>query len=530
MTENSSFVALVGYTSKLVKQWEASILSTGKSLGDSLNIKGICLWAVMEVNFALYRVPNLLSEVKKKSGIRENLVSILKVLNFHLKKLFKPRYLPLSKHTSPDLLKSECVLFLGFSWYLSRDVMLPIAKQLASDQVVTPIFLVEKFQESMGNLESRIKFISIARFRTKAIRDSAIDFAKQSERKVMELVKQNEFYRVFRATCSVNPKKLQKELSRFLIGAAYSLADTWALANHILRKSRPVAVVSIDCADPRTRIFMQVARSIGISTVQIQAGPIDDGCAEWKFFNDDLILAQGNMTREILIRHGVATEKILVTGSPRYDELFPASVQEIQDLRARFEIPKTSKIIVLASTYSLSAFGDKAEVALDSMKRALFDCISNFPDVWLIVKPHPLENIKRTEALVSNYANIVFADKSENIRPYISACDAFISFGSTATYEALILNKPTVCIRYEEWGELVSEFLANSEALEIAKTPEEVLQAVNEISKDCGEAMLNRVSLKRKEFLKSIIFIDDKSASNKISEILTSLRNKFDHI
>ncbi|MBU3601781.1 CDP-glycerol glycerophosphotransferase family protein [Polynucleobacter sp. AM-25C3] len=522
--ESFSFVTLVRQSSLLVKDLGLHFISNGKIFSELLLIKGVSLWEIMVVDLALYRVSELLDGRIKGRDYKKYLLLKLKKSYFFLKKILALRYLKLDKSGCESWPKNETILFLGFSWYLARDVLLPIAEEMMGNDSLIPILLVDEVPEL---IEKQGVFCGthLARtHRTSKVRKWGLDFAKKSELRVLEIIKNNKGFQV---SPRVAPMKLQRNISEALIKGAFYLSDTLALAKHIIEEHHPSVVVSIDCADPRTRAYMQIARKIGIPTVQIQAGPIDEGCAEWKFFQDDWVFVQGEMPKDQLISHGVPLEKIVVTGSPRYDRLCQSTKAEILALRERFGIPTSARILVLASTYSLAAFGQNAVSSLRVMKKTLFEAINTTPDVWLIVKPHPLENVQETRNLAAGFARIVFAGHDENIRQYICASDAFLSFGSTATYEALIINKPTICLRFSGWGELVSDFLATSSALCLATNAQELLRALKEVAVDGGVEMLEKNAFRRKEFIDSIISHDAEGASKKIAARLVSLAESY---
>jgi hypothetical protein len=72
------------------------------------------------------------------------------------------------------------------------------------------------------------------------------------------------------------------------------------------------------------------------------------------------------------------------------------------------------------------------------MKTAIFEAAKKTRGIVLVIKPHTQENVGQTRALVGDAENIIFAERDSDIRHLIMTCDAFISFGSTATIDALI--------------------------------------------------------------------------------------------
>jgi hypothetical protein len=306
----------------------------------------------------------------------------------------------------------------------------------------------------------------------------------------------------------------------FNVHAGFYLPDTIAIARHILTVHRPAVIVSIDVADPRTRIYTLLGRALGIPTVQVQAGPVGPETVEWRFLQDDIVAAQGDASRDVFISHGVPPEKILVTGSPRYDGLVDATDREIGALRERFAIPQGNRIVVLAScpTYITDISGDKQ--LLRAMKKAMFTAMATVTGVSLIVKPHPLENVAETRALVSDVSRVSFAESGEDIRALIRACDALFTFGSTVTFDALVLGKPTVCPALPGWS--YSDWVIRGGAVMAPRSEQDIVAAMREIVADGGAGMFRRHAAQRSKYLASMVHDGGQGATRRIADLLNA--------
>ena len=69
----------------------------------------------------------------------------------------------------------------------------------------------------------------------------------------------------------------------------------------------------------------------------------------------------------------------------------------------------------------------------------------------LKVKPHPHEDVRKIVQLAGNTNSISFLKSSGDIRKDIPDCSVFISFGSTATFDALLQNKLIICPYFKGW-------------------------------------------------------------------------------
>jgi hypothetical protein len=491
---------------------------SGKTVRELFVIDGLSMWDVLSVEMALYRMPEWLSG-KLGSTSRKYL---LQEAYQKLKSLiWRPQKVTTLSGNNGD------VLFLGFTWYMAREVLIPVCDILEQDKILKPILLTHSFHKDQGEL-GYVEQIGIYRSRESLKSAERIGKKVRKAWRAFNLGKNAE--RDFRTACNRSWRDLRIALLQSLkINAGYILPDTISLAFKILLQRRPAAIVSIDVADPRTRIFTLIAKQLRIPTIQIQSGPIDPGCAEWFFCEDDHVLVHGKAAKSELIKHCVSPEKIIVTGSPKYDDLKNASEAGIRDLRKRFNIPNNNKIVVLASIYSSMFHTSKefstADAIAGAMKKAVFQSVSRQKNIFLIVKPHPLENIIETKSLITDFSNISFAESEENIRPFIQSCDALFTFGSTATIDGIILGKPIVCPVFNGW--IFSDFFVKSGAVATPSSELEIDELLLEIERNSGEEIIRKYSNRRTLFLDEIIKNDGtlEELKNKANALL--LKYKF---
>lgn len=514
MKELNYFEALLLRSSSLVKKWGDSILPNGGSLKDLLSIEGLSLWDAMAAELALYLIPDGLSVRKKRKTIRQVLIPFLRPvkyafwrpseLNFKDCKLWPP---------------GKTALFVGFCDYMAHDVLHPVMDLLLRDEAgITPVLLIDK----LGR-HSDVKYVhSTNCHRTQYCINESIKLRKLILKKTTQLLNQKESQDIFSENNISLWSRLKFGFKRaFGVYASYFLPDIIAVARHILHEHRPSIIISIDTADPRTRIYSLLGKKLGIPTIQVQAGAVGPEAVEWRFLLDDLVLTQGEQSKNFLISHGVPESKILVTGSPRYD--YPSEIRDnqTQKTKERFKITENSRIILLASSYSLEIFENYLENTsnlLLEMKKAVFLAASQFSGLTLIVKPHPIENVDETKRLAVGIENIIFSSKEEDIRPLISGCDGFITFGSTATLDGLILGKPTICPAFPGW--IISDNFIKTGAVPAPRSELDIADLFREIMADGGENIIRSHNEKRVAYLNEVIFNGRNGASQEIVDLI----------
>ncbi|HAT39081.1 CDP-glycerol glycerophosphotransferase family protein [Polynucleobacter necessarius] len=500
-------------SAKLVKEWGDYQLPNGRSLRGLLTIKSLSIWDVLAVELALYLVPDSLAGRVKRRTLRQVLTPYLRPIKYSF---WKPS--ELSFKDCKRWPSGRTALFLGFSDYLARDIFHPIISLMTKEGHITPILLSDN-----PDMHPGVKHIhSMHHHRTQSCIDESIDFHKSLAKATYQLVSSEEYRSIFSENGIFLWKQLKHSIKRaFRVHASFILPDIIAVASHLLREHKPSVIISIDTADPRTRIYSLIGKSLGIPVVQIQSGAVGPEATEWNFFLDDLVMAQGDQSRRYFIAHGVSENKIKVTGSTRYDGLVTATQAEISKLKSRFNIEKNAILVLLASSYSSEIFENnlaKTTELLIKMKRDIFSCLSKFPELVLIVKPHPIEDVQATKLLAKGIKNIIFADAKEDIRPLICACNAFITFGSTSTLDGIILEKPTICPAYPGW--IISDNFIKTGSVPAPSSEDELNILIQEIIFDSGKSIIQRHSENRNKFLDDVVLDNGNGATRKIVESL----------
>jgi hypothetical protein len=196
-------------------------------------------------------------------------------------------------------------------------------------------------------------------------------------------------------------------------------------------------------------------------------------------------------------------------------------MQEVINQRRVLGVPDKSKLFILATTYSLKTHDKYSDPKLlISMKKAVFDAFKDMPNTFLLVKPHPVENESETKALIGDSTNIIQVSRLTDIRKLIKICDYFISFGSTATFDALIANKLVICPIFPGW--VFSDFFKRSNAVIIPTSAEEIKTVVKNIVFGLGVDLKSNDLLRRK-FLEKNIHLLDGNATLRIEKLILEI-------
>ena len=289
------------------------------------------------------------------------------------------------------------------------------------------------------------------------------------------------------------------------------------LAKTIISDLKPQLIVSPDVADFRTRACLFTGKRFGIPTLDVQFGTYGDEAVEWRFFQADRVAVWGNESMRVLASHGVPRERMSVTGSPRHDVLLRPLAEDIQKTRARLGVQKNQTMVVFASMHTGGYNETKDRDIYNCLEKSIFKAASQTPEMYLVVKPHPLLNVNKKRNLADKCENIVFADKEEDIRDLIIASDAVVMLGSTATLDALIANKLTICPAFPGWT--WNDVYADTGAVLAPRNEDELTKMFKAICSEKRKDILNGLAPARQRFLDKHIYLPDGKAAARIESI-----------
>lgn len=192
-------------------------------------------------------------------------------------------------------------------------------------------------------------------------------------------------------------------------------------------------------------------------------------------------------------------------------------------IRGRLGVGQGKRALLFASQpYIHGVFVTPAIRA--EMLRGLFRAASLASGVMLIVKPHPLEDAKALVHMAREAKNVVFADKRMDIRRLIQAADVYATFLSTTTFDALVMNKPTINILYP--NAFYANLFEHTGATIIARSDADLEHLLGLISNGGISELHDRLAPVRGRFLHDWYYQLDGRASERIEEIAVRMANR----
>ncbi len=492
--------------------WEASDwvtalanarLPDGSTLREALTFDGISLYDAAAPDLAIYLFPEAM-QGRQAHPVAHHLRCWLGPVRARLRARRNPETKPLP---APGHW-----LLLGFSEYMRRDVLEPFAASLKRHERGLPV-TVQDTPENEGAA------LSVWQAWDEHAARTAADLRRMLERvRSLALAKDG----LPQTARSPQGKPLWPEigqtLQQLLINRLPTQAALVALAETWMRRAKPAAVLCPDVADPRARIFVLVAKKHGVPTIEVQFGNCGDEAVEWRFSLAHHIAAWGTASAEVMGKHGAPADRIVCTGSPRHDALLHGSAEARRLVRDALGLPADARMVLFASSVADLKYGDGKDLeALQRTQKAIVEAAAQARGWHLVYKPHPLEDPEDVQRVAEHKANVTLLGRQHDIRQLVQACDVFVSLGSTATLDAIMLGKPTLCAVLPGW--IWAQNYEQSGAVVVARSESELEDAVSRLAEPATCTVLQAgLAPARQSFLQRYVHAADGRASERIAE------------
>lgn len=449
----------------LIKDIGSLKIDDNSNLRDLFVYKNINIWEVYEPILAIYILPQIIS--KKRRLFYKYLYLFSNVFRIFLSSSFK----------NEEYSKNDFWLFPCFSNYMYKDTILPLVqfcKKNNTDFEYIIIGNTAKHKFSFGTIFFLMTFIS-------RIKNAIVN----SEIKSMDII-------------GISSKDINFLINYLLYNLIPKNIMNIEDALNRFNFKPPEVVISIDVANPASRIYTVLAKRYNVLSVDLQYGHYEPTDIEWCFSISDKIFVWGQFYLDLFEKNFcLSRDKLEITGSPKFDYLMDKSYfQESKDSKYKIKI-------LFASTYTISSYEniENYEV-IKKFKNNLVKEIQNLSNLELVIKPHPLEDISWLSKIELS-KNILVSDKRCDIKKLISNCDYFISFGSTTAFDALLLDKVCFSVNYLNTKKNQDVFV-NSNMVNLINDDMDLNRILELISSNLFQEPLD-ITESRNRFLKTAI-------------------------
>ena len=503
---------------ELVKAWGEATLHDGGTVEDALTIGGLSFWSAVSPMLAFGHASQALSGRSSRATIKDScriLVGKIRKTAFRVGMPIVAGRMACKGWPGPP-----SFLFLGFWHHMYRETMQPVAERIAQRSDCSVTVLDDDLPGSSGRtIPPGVTHQSLWQHW-----DAGVSEKLRMMRKALQFAKGRldapPGLPAIIASSGISREDSGK-LCAWLFDACFPrLLAQGAIALHVMERHRPALIVSPDVNDPRTRIFCLAGKLSGIRTLEIQFGFYGTNDIEWRFFRSDHLAVTGENNLQVMLAHGVPREKMTVTGSPRYDDALSRSPEQVRGIRRHLGVPDGKVMVLFASQpYYYGAFADP-EIRRRMMKE-LFRAASGLDGLVLVVKPHPVETRAELARMAKGVRNILFADKRQDIRSLIKAADAFVTFFSGTTFDALVMDKPTINLAFP--GACANSLFERCGATHVAGSADDISRMLRAIRDGRSRELLGDLSPARERFLQGWFHRIDGRAAERIASIAVEM-------
>lgn len=418
------------------------------------------------------------------------------------------------------------VVFLGISPLFYRSVLQPVAESLAmaNDLNVLVIWGPSGHpREVMGS--GRVMFQSIGQHwdvtvgtRTKEMIEH-LHLAKKTILHSWQLA-----HIIYQEGSGLTWPAMLREVNWLFWREFRRLIPQMAVAEHILGCHRPALIVSADDADQRCRIYSLLGRSFGIPSLVVQQGFTTAEYPDWRFFSADAVAVMSENQRDGIISQGVPPDRITVTGHPGFDSLVSLDPDTSSRTRVALRVGDGHSMLLFASgPYVIGSRSFSGPNVRRTMIRAVCEAAEAVESSYLVVKPHPSENVRELRSLVGRRQRLLIVDKMGDITPLIKACDVFITFFSQSGLQALVAGKPVINVAFPGSG--TSTAYSDSGATWLARSRDEIERHIHSLTgENRAEEMAKRAAA-RQRFVYEWTHLPDGRATERV---VAAIRNMLD--
>lgn len=298
------------------------------------------------------------------------------------------------------------------------------------------------------------------------------------------------------------------------------------IIKRIIESKKPDVVAMADETRAFGRALYHVCKSNRIPTVGIQHGVISVGlrCKHSKGeISDDIgpnicpiadrTAVYGLKDREFLMQNFYPKEKVVVTGSQRYDVLVHAKkIFNKSKTCKRLDLDENKKIVTLFT----STDSKQEDTAL---LKAVFKAAVQFPELQLVIKTHPHKGKDPVYGEVAKEFNSkALIIRDINTFELLNATDIVLVYSSTVGFEAMILDKPVIMINLSGQPDKVP--YAESGAALGVYDEKDLAPAIKNILND--KKIKDKLKKGRSKFVLEATYKKDGMASKRIAGLIES--------
>jgi len=340
---------------------------------------------------------------------------------------------------------------------------------------------------------------------------------------IMKELKKNKNNIIIRCSTFIGRSLFRKDVDYFITSTGFD-EDI----KRILKKI-DIIVVTNDTVPFENKVI-KIANDMNIPSLMIQHGAL----GEVESFEPSIttkVAVWGELTKQWMINLRESQDKLIITGSPRYDEYITKKSEKKEKILKKFKI-SSSKKILLYPTHPFNmdiSLSPSTRLSIEENKEIL-DKLFNVAkelSLFLVIKLHPTNEITIDEIYklipdIGYKDYIIIKHGQENLFNLINICDVFVTYTSTTALESMLLKKPIITVNFANKKDPM-QYSRYGCAIQ-ANDEETLKKALKEIinNKEVKDKLLNMGN----KFIEKYCYKIDGLSSNRTAKLIMDMIKK----
>jgi hypothetical protein len=264
------------------------------------------------------------------------------------------------------------------------------------------------------------------------------------------------------------------------------------------------------------RLFTLVANQLGIPSLVVQHGATLGDFGYVPLYATQFA-AWGEISKQWLIARGVSPERIVITGSPRLDNLADNKKFGLtrEDFCSQLSLPPSGLWVL----WAMDPITKQENAAI---LKVLLDVVNRIEWCYLIIRPHPgSPQTAWISRFVNSQKHVVISSPEYPLYEILKAVDAVIIQDSTVGLEAMALDKPVIVL-YPK-GKPIGELYIQSGAVNVVTCVDELQHTLEHLYQNRALTVTDSMSFARYNFVRSFFFEIDGQSVRRVAEAIAAL-------
>src|SRR3989344_5841896 len=338
---------------------------------------------------------------------------------------------------------------------------------------------------------------------------------------IISELKKNENNVIIRGSTTVGRSLFRKDVNYYI---------TFTNSEDYIRKKMryiDVVVVTNDIM-PFERNVIKIANEMRIKSLIVQHGyPTNLPIFQSIPILADKIALWGKLTEDFLINNGAEKEKIVITGSPQFDDYITRKPNKKEKILNKYNIPNSKNIILFTAQpfrYNVGVGHDR--LTLNEQKEIFYNLFEVAKELsfFLIIKLHPSNEMSYEDIInfisakqCSDY--LVLRHEHGDLYDLINICDVSITYNSTTAIESMLLKKPVITVNFS--GRKDSINYAQYDCAINVTTKDMLKKTINNLLND--KLVRDKLIIEANKFLKYSFYNLDGLSSQRVANLIISM-------